>query len=82
MDGKNVKLTDVCEQPMAPQFEHCLIQSIPNYWQNDPELLNASIHSGDYTTKIVGCIRYKEEGGARNLFYFKAFDFRKVFENG
>lgn len=58
LDGRPVNLTEVCEQPMAPQYEHCLIQSVMNYWQNDPLELNKSIELGDYTTKIVGCIRY------------------------
>lgn len=55
-NGSEVQLTDVCEQPMAPEYEHCLIQSVMNYWQNDPDNLNKSIEEGKYAKKMVDCI--------------------------
>lgn len=57
-DGNNVTLKDICVSPMAPQKDECLIQSVFNYWQNDPELLDESIASGEYTKHIIDCVRY------------------------
>ncbi|XP_063873774.1 NPC intracellular cholesterol transporter 1-like isoform X1 [Scylla paramamosain] len=56
LNGQPVNLTEVCEKPMAPQYDHCLIQSVMNYWQNDPEKLNKSVEQGDYSNKMVECI--------------------------
>lgn len=43
-----VTMKDVCEKPMAPQYDDCLIQSVLNYWQNDPEKLQKDIDRGDF----------------------------------
>lgn len=55
-DGGEVTLTDVCERPMEPAYDDCLIQSITNYWQLDPEKLNKSIEEGTYAKTMVTCI--------------------------
>ncbi|KAK8738118.1 hypothetical protein OTU49_004053 [Cherax quadricarinatus] len=51
-----ITLKDVCVQPMAPQTPECLIQSILNYWQNDPEKFEESIAQGDYATHLINCL--------------------------
>ncbi|XP_063588187.1 NPC intracellular cholesterol transporter 1-like [Penaeus indicus] len=48
MDGENVTLRDVCIKPLAPQEDDCMIQSVVNYWQNDPAKLQADIDKGDF----------------------------------
>ncbi|XP_071542748.1 NPC intracellular cholesterol transporter 1-like [Panulirus ornatus] len=55
-NGEKVNLTDVCVKPLAPQEDHCLIQSILNYWQNDPDLLEESIAKGDFPEHFIDCV--------------------------
>ncbi|KAK3857102.1 hypothetical protein Pcinc_036625 [Petrolisthes cinctipes] len=56
LDGREVPLKEVCEKPLAPQHEECLIQSVLNYWQNDMDTLNTSIESGKYTSQFIDCV--------------------------
>ncbi|XP_042881418.1 NPC intracellular cholesterol transporter 1-like [Penaeus japonicus] len=57
MDGENVTLSDVCIKPLAPQYDDCLIQSVVNYWQNDPQALQQDIDKGinEYARRLISC---------------------------
>lgn len=39
VDGKTVRLFDICNKPLAPDNENCNIQSVLNFWQNSEEKL-------------------------------------------
>ncbi|CAL4059784.1 unnamed protein product, partial [Meganyctiphanes norvegica] len=58
IDKTNVTVTmnDVCVKPLEPQYDDCLIQSVMNYWQNNPQKLNDDIDSGYYTKKFLKCV--------------------------
>lgn len=43
VDGKNVKLYNICNKPLAPDNLNCNIQSILNFWQNDESKFNSSV---------------------------------------
>lgn len=55
---ENVTLRDVCIKPLAPQEDDCLIQSVVNYWQNDPEELQKDIDEGDFefARHFISCV--------------------------
>ena len=59
IDGKPVRLSDVCNKPLAPDNVNCNIQSILNYWKNDESKLNES----DVPMHSQMCIgnRYSDE---------------------
>ncbi|KAF2364310.1 Niemann-Pick C type protein, partial [Trinorchestia longiramus] len=56
-DGMEITVNDVCIKPLYPQSDDCVVMSVMNYWQNDPELLDADIANGyAYDEKIVKCV--------------------------
>lgn len=56
-DGENVTMSDVCVKPLYPQNDVCLVQSVLNFWQNDPEVLEESIDTGKYAKHLLDCFR-------------------------
>ncbi|XP_068202100.1 NPC intracellular cholesterol transporter 1-like [Palaemon carinicauda] len=56
-NGENVTLKDVCMKPLYPQMDFCVVQSVLNFWQNDPDVLEASIEEGKYTSHLLDCFR-------------------------
>lgn len=42
-NGKNVRVNDVCNKPLAPDNDECTIQSVLNYFQNNITRLNTSV---------------------------------------
>ncbi|XP_042881806.1 NPC intracellular cholesterol transporter 1-like [Penaeus japonicus] len=56
-EGQSVGLKDVCVKPMDPQGDDCLIHSVLNYWQNDPELLQNDINAGikEFAQHFISC---------------------------
>jgi hypothetical protein len=51
--GNTVSLEDICYQPMYPDNRHCAVQSLFQYWQNDPATFLSSIgmsEDGDATS--------------------------------
>ncbi|RNA21587.1 Niemann-Pick C1, partial [Brachionus plicatilis] len=62
--NKTVKLKDICFAPLKPDNSNCTIQSILNYWQNDPDLLDKivvdpdfGITNADYITHFETCTK-------------------------
>lgn len=64
-NGDNVTLQDICFQPLAPDNTECTIQSVLEYWQNDPVKLDkikyddftGAFLEGDYLDHFSDCTR-------------------------
>lgn len=57
-----VSLQDICYQPLAPDYTACTIQSILNYYQNDPKTLDRNISNhfyvtADYLDHFLYCVK-------------------------
>ena len=58
---ENVTLSDICFKPLTPDNENCTIQSIFEYWQNDPVTFLTTLEefdlvTADYITHFENCI--------------------------
>jgi Niemann-Pick C1 protein len=57
-----VVLKDACFAPLIPDNNNCTIQSVLNYWQNDPANLDLTsiddfgVVTGDFITHFTNCI--------------------------
>jgi Niemann-Pick C1 protein len=62
LDNQTVSLEDICFKPLAPDNNFCTIQSIFQYWQNSPILLDKEIDDdfgqdlADYITHFENCV--------------------------
>ena len=62
LDNKTVSLEDICFKPLSPDNNNCTIQSIFQYWQNSPILLDKEIDDdfgqdlADYITHFENCV--------------------------
>jgi Niemann-Pick C1 protein len=41
--SNQIKLEDICLQPLSPENKNCAIQSIFQYWQNDDDLIRSAL---------------------------------------
>ena len=57
-DNRTVRLSDICFKPLYPDNAFCAIQSVPEYFQDDPGLLNFTQQDGNYTINYLDHIKY------------------------
>ncbi len=62
-EENGVTLQDVCNAPLSPEDNHCMVQGIWAYWQDDPEKLddfgwnNNTNHNDTYLDHFLLCTR-------------------------
>ncbi|GFO29707.1 niemann-pick c1 protein [Plakobranchus ocellatus] len=62
-DGDVVTLSDICFAPLAPDNTNCTIQSVFNYFQNSPDMLDKigydqyGWESADYRDHLIFCVQ-------------------------
>ncbi|XP_043243694.1 NPC intracellular cholesterol transporter 1-like [Amphibalanus amphitrite] len=57
-ENRTVRLSDICFKPLYPDNAFCAIQSVPEYFQDDPALLNLTKQDGNYTINYLDHIKY------------------------
>lgn len=65
--NRTIRLTDICEKPMAPESDNCLVMSPLGWFQNSADSLNKVGDSSDYLTHIVKCMESPTETNDKNL---------------
>ncbi|XP_037082633.1 NPC intracellular cholesterol transporter 1-like [Pollicipes pollicipes] len=56
--NETVHLEDICFRPMYPDNSYCTIQSVAEYFQDDPVALNYTNQDGDVTFNYLDHIKY------------------------
>ncbi|XP_072021310.1 NPC intracellular cholesterol transporter 1-like [Amphiura filiformis] len=63
-EQRNIKLSDICYAPLAPDNKNCTIESVLNYWQNSHENLDKEAMdpetglfvAADYHDHLMACV--------------------------
>lgn len=63
-NGKNISLSDICNKPLSPDNNNCLVQSLLGWFQDNDTLLDyqhenpfTKFVDSDYLSHIRSCIR-------------------------